>query len=269
MAIVTISRGTYTKGREIAEKVAAKLGYECIAREAVIEASKEFNIQEAKLIRALHDAPSVLDKFSYGKEKFIAYYQVAFLERMKGDNVVYHGLAGHFLLKNISHVLKVRIIADIEERAKLEAEREKISEKEALRLLQNDDVERKRWSHHVYGIDTDDSSLYDLVVRIRKITVDDAVDIIAHTAGLEHFKTTPQSKEAFDDMLIAAKVRVAILEKVPNAEVVAKKGVVYIRANSSKFHEDEFINGIEQSARSVSGVKDINVYIIPVLPYDD
>ena len=70
-------------------------------------------------------------------------------------------------------------------------------------------------------------------------------------------------------MLIAARVKVAILDKAPNAEVVAKKGVVYIRANSSKFHEDEFINGIEQSARSVSGVKDINVYIIPVLPYDD
>jgi hypothetical protein len=32
MSIITISRGSYTKGKEIAEKVAKKVGYECIAR---------------------------------------------------------------------------------------------------------------------------------------------------------------------------------------------------------------------------------------------
>ena len=68
MAIVTISRGSYSRGKEIAEKVAQKLGYECIAREALIEASEQFNIPEIKLVRAIHDAPSILDRFAYGKK---------------------------------------------------------------------------------------------------------------------------------------------------------------------------------------------------------
>ena len=80
MSLITISRGSYTRGKEVAEKVARKLGYECIARETVVEASREFNIPEIKLIKAMHDAPSILERFSYGKEKFIAYYQLAFLE---------------------------------------------------------------------------------------------------------------------------------------------------------------------------------------------
>ena len=129
MSIVTISRGSYTRGKEVAEKVAKELGYECIAREAVIEASSEFNIPEVKLIRALHDAPSILDKFSYGKERYVAYYQLSFLEHMLRNNIVYHGLAGQFFLKGVSHVLKVRILSDLEDRVKLEMEREKISEK--------------------------------------------------------------------------------------------------------------------------------------------
>ena len=41
------------------------------------------------------------------KEKFIAYFQAAFLKCLKRDNVVYHGLAGHFFLRGISHALKV------------------------------------------------------------------------------------------------------------------------------------------------------------------
>jgi hypothetical protein len=64
MAIITISRGSYSKGKQIAEKVAKTLGYECISREVLLEASKEFNIPEVKLIRAVHDAPSILSRFA-------------------------------------------------------------------------------------------------------------------------------------------------------------------------------------------------------------
>ena len=68
MAIITISQGSYSKGKEVAEKVAEKLGYECISREVILEASREFNIAEIKLVRAIHDAPSILDRIGYRKE---------------------------------------------------------------------------------------------------------------------------------------------------------------------------------------------------------
>jgi hypothetical protein len=64
MAIITISRGSYSKGKQIAEKVAKALGYECISREVLLEASKEFNIPEVKRVRAIHDAPSILSRFA-------------------------------------------------------------------------------------------------------------------------------------------------------------------------------------------------------------
>ncbi|MFC2123157.1 cytidylate kinase family protein, partial [Bacteroidota bacterium] len=44
MAIVTISRGSYSHGKEIAEKVSQKLGYKCLGRDTIIEASMHFNI---------------------------------------------------------------------------------------------------------------------------------------------------------------------------------------------------------------------------------
>ncbi|HMK56582.1 MAG TPA: cytidylate kinase-like family protein [Dissulfurispiraceae bacterium] len=269
MSIITISRGSYTKGKEIAEKVATKLGYECIARETVIEASKEFNIPEVKLIRALHDAPSALEKVTYGKEKFIAYYQVAFLEHLLRDNVVYHGLAGHFLLKDVPHVLKVRIIAGMSERIKWEMEREKISEKEAARLLRNDDEERRKWSQHVYGIDTNDSSLYDLVIHVGKITVDDAVAIILDTIGLAHFKTTSESQEVFQEMLLAARVKVATIDYAPDAEVYARKGVVAIKTSASPYQEEVLVANIKKAAQGVAGVNEVNVYVMPILPFGD
>ena len=127
MSIITISRGSYSRGKDVAEKVAQALGYECISRDILIEASEQFNIPEIKLVRAIHDAPSLLDRFGHGKERYVAYFRAALLKHVQRDNVVYHGLAGHFFLMGIPHVLKVRIIADIEDRIKEEMKRENIS----------------------------------------------------------------------------------------------------------------------------------------------
>jgi len=269
MAIITISRGTYTKGKEIAEKVARKLGYGCIAREAVIDASKALNVPEFKLVRALHDAPSLLDGLTYGREKFIAHYQVAFLEHLLQDNVVYHGLAGHFLLRNVSHALKVRIIADIADRIQWEMERESISEKEATRILRNDDEERRKWSLHIYGVDTNDSSLYDLIINLRRLSVEDAVDIICHAVKLDHFKTTPASQEVFKNMLLAARVKTAILDYAPDAKVHAENGIVYVQTSAPADHEDTLGKVIKKAASDVPDVVETKVYIMPIIPFGD
>jgi hypothetical protein len=39
MSIVTISRGSYSRGEEVAEKVTQKLGCECISREVLVKAT--------------------------------------------------------------------------------------------------------------------------------------------------------------------------------------------------------------------------------------
>jgi cytidylate kinase len=209
MAIITISRGSYSNGKLIAEKVAEKLGYHCSSRDILLEASEHFNIPEIKLVRALHDAPSVLNRFTHGKERYIAYYRNAFLESVQKDNVVFHGLAGHFFLTDVGHVLKIRILADLDTRVKLEMERENISMEKARYIIKKDDDERRKWALALYGIDTADPSLYDLVIHIRKITVDDAVEIICNTVMLEHFKTTPESQKAMDNLVAAAQVNIA------------------------------------------------------------
>ena len=67
MAIITISRGSYSRGKEIAEKVAAKLDYSLLSRDILLQASEEFNIPEIRLVRALHDAPSVLERWGLSR----------------------------------------------------------------------------------------------------------------------------------------------------------------------------------------------------------
>jgi len=262
MAIITISRGSYSRGKEIAEKVAEKLGYECIGRDTLIEASKQFNIPEIKLIRAIHDAPSILERFGYGKEKYIAYIQAALLRHVKQDNVVYHGLAGHFFLEGISHVLKVRIGSDMEDRIALEMEREKIPRGEARRTLKSDDEQRRKWSKHLYGIDTTNPSLYDLVVHIKTLTADDAVDIICYTVGLAHIQTTAESQKALEDYLLASEVKAALIDIKPDIEVSATDGMVLVKVKAHISQEEHLAHKIRKVGEQIPGVKKIGVNVL-------
>jgi len=269
MPIITISRGSYSYGREVAEKVAQRLGYACIARDVLVEASKDFNIPEIKLVRAIHDAPSILDRFGYGKEKYVAYIQKALLHHFQKDNVVYHGLAGHFFLKGISHVLKVRILAEMEDRVKLEMQRHGLTEKEALRILEHDDEERKKWSQHLYGINTEDPRLYDLVIHIKKISVDDAVAIICNTVALAYFRTTPESQQAMDDLVLSAEVRASLIDLKPDIEVASKDGIVHIATTVPESQEEILVSRIHETVQKIQGVKDVKIHTRSSVPYGD
>jgi cytidylate kinase len=185
MAVITISRGSYSRGKEIAEQVATKLGYECISRDLLLEVSDKYNIPEVKLVHAIHDAPGILDRLNRKRDKYIAYIKSALLSHLKEDNVVYHGLSGHFFVKDVPHALKVRVLADLEDRVRLEMERKNIDADKARRILTRDDEERRIWSKDLYGIDNADPNLYDLVIHIKQLTVEDAVDIITDCVSKE------------------------------------------------------------------------------------
>jgi cytidylate kinase len=266
MAIITISRGSYSRGKEIAEKVADKLGYSLLSRDILLQASEEFNIPEIRLVRALHDAPSVLERFSHGKERYVAFIQQALLEQVQCDKVVYHGLAGHFFLRGVDHVLKVRIIADMEDRVRLEMQRENISEKEARKILRKDDEERRHWALSLYGVDTLDASLYDLVINVAAMEVECAVEIICMTASKSPcFETTEASQLNLQNLLLAARVRSTVICEWPGARLSAADGVVFIDVEAPLAQEAKVRDQITALASSVADVSEVNVNVRPTL----
>jgi cytidylate kinase len=255
MAIVTISRGSYSRGKEVAEKLAVALGYECISRDILLEASEQFNIPEIKLVRAIHDAPSILERFTYGKERYVAYIKASLLKHVQKDNVVYHGLAGHFFLQDVPHVLKVRIIADLEDRVKEEMKRENISEADARYIIKKDDDERRRWSIQIFGMDTWDPKLYDMVLHIKSIRVNDAVNLIQCAVNLPCFKTTPESQKILDDLALAARVQAALVEEFPSAKVSAQEGELFVDIKGPISEEQDIIARARRIASNVAGIE--------------
>lgn len=228
MAIIIISRGCYHRGSEVARKAAAELGYECISREVLLEASKLFDIPELKLMHAIEDAPSLLDRLGRDRINYIAYIRTALLRRLQKDNVVYHGFAGHFFLQGIPAVLKVRVFADLEERVKDEMTREGVSAEKARQTVIKDDEERRSWALSLYGMDPADPTLYDMLLHIGSLTVNDAARIVAEAAALPSFQMTPESKRLLNDRVLASQVEALLVEEFPRVQVTARNGEAFV-----------------------------------------
>jgi cytidylate kinase len=253
MSIITVSRGSYSRGREVAEKLAQRLGHQCVSREVMLEASQQFNIPETDLVRAVTDALRILERFTYGKERYVAYVRAAVLRYARKDNVVYHGYAGHLFLRKVPTVLKVRIIADLEARVR-----------EAMR-----DEERRKWGLQLYGVDTWDSDNYDMVLNVATMTVDDAVELILHNAKRPCFQTTPESQKILDNLALAAQVQAALVEDFPTedfptAEVSAKEGRVFVALKGPVTQAKK----LTARARSiVDGMEQVEEAIIDFVPF--
>jgi len=247
-------------GKAVAEKVAQTLSYPLISREVVLDASSHFNVPEIKLEKAIHDAPSILERYRHNKQSYIAYFRSALVERVIGGNVVYHGMAGHLLLKGIQPVLKIRINADIKRRVSIVMERDKIPAPDARALILEDDKQRRKWTQSLYGQDPWDSSLYDLTISIDKLSIENAVEFICQAASTKEFQITEKNKLKMQDMSVACRVKAALVDEYPNIGVVSEYGNVLIYMKGKDSVTGKLNRKLKDIQESITGIHRLEIH---------
>lgn len=260
MPIVTISKGSFSHGEQVAALVSERLGFTSLSREQVLEESAtEYNVPAARLVRAAYDPPSFWERVAGGKDKFVAYVRAALLGHLCKDNIVYHGLAGQYFVDGVAHVLTVRIIASCADRAAIVMERDGVDEAAAMAIINSDDAERRRWSSHLYGLEVADPCIYDLVINVAKLSVEEAADIICTTAARDRFKSTPESQQRLEDLALAAQIKAALVDIKPQASVQSTAGDVVISVREKVVRVDAGANRLKKRVGAMPGVKSVRV----------
>ncbi|MDD5204053.1 MAG: cytidylate kinase family protein [Desulfobacterales bacterium] len=259
MAIITISRGTFSGGKALAECLGKKLGYPVLSREETLaEAAKAYRISEEEVSTALEDPPLFQEQAPGKRFSYLRCLTAVLLARADNGNLIYHGHAGHFLLGTISHVLRVRIIAGMEFRIRAAMEETKKTREEVVAYIENVDKKRQKWTRFLYGVDWNDASLYDIVLNLQHISIEGACLSVAQTSLLEDFRVTPASLQAQKDLLLSSRVWIALAKdertRTAFVNVAADEGKVAIRGNVGS---EKVINAIPLVAQSVEGVREV------------
>jgi cytidylate kinase-like protein len=142
--------------------------------------------------------------------------------------------------------------------------RENTSEEKARYLLIKDDEERRKWGINLYGIDTHNCELYDIVLQIDSLMVDDAVEVLFNVANRPCFQTTSEFRRISKDRLLAAKAYSAIVHEFPKAVVKCKDTVVYVSVESDLSQEEKMADQIKALLEHISEIKEVTVGVIPL-----
>jgi len=259
MAIITISRGTGTGGRILAERVAERLGYDLVSREEIVRQATAYGASEQDLRTALTKPPSLWDRFQHQRHRYLAFVQAALCSRVRNGRAVYHGNAGHLLLPGISHVLCVRLIAPLEYRVRMLRERKSMTESEAVAYIRKVDRERERWTRFLYGVDWLDPHLYDVCLNLRTMNIEDAVDMLDVASHSERFTTTDESRRAMDDLVLASRVKASLAAdpRTAPAEVGirAEDGTVFLRG---RLRPASLVDAVLEVTEGVDGVERVD-----------
>jgi cytidylate kinase len=211
MQIICISRGSFGYGNDLAEKLAAKLGFDCIARESLTDSATDKGIPVGKIESAILKRRPISEALAIQVDMMKAFISAAICERALEREVVYHGRTGHLVLPGISHVLRIRAIANDEERINMTLRRmPTLSREKAKRYNDQVDEDRRRWVRTLYNADWEDPSLYDITVNSLNMTVENSASALVSVAQLPDFKETPASLQALQDTFLASECRLAI-----------------------------------------------------------
>jgi cytidylate kinase len=260
MSVITISRGTFSGGKILAECLAEKLGYRCIDRDVIVEKAAGDKVSQDELRDALAKPPSFLDRFRHKKYLYLALIQAALAEEVRTGSAVYHGNAGHLLLKGGCAVLRVRIIAPLELRIRMAQDRLTLNRGDTIAYIQKVDNERKKWTSYLYGVDWGDPSLYDIVLNLERTDITEACDVVTTMVKQKSFEFTPECEAKMNDLALASRVRAALATDESTShlevEVAANNGFVHIRGRLSDIDDAQVARRV---AGAVPGVNDVNV----------
>lgn len=270
MPIITISRGSMSGGKAVAECLASALGSPCIGREIVVEAAAKVGVPEQILARKIEKGPGLWERLTLERRIYAVAVQAALAEHIEKGDLVYHGLAGHLLLKGLPAVLRVRLIAPLEVRIRAAMEREGLTREAAEHSIRDADENRARWTRFMYGVDVLDPQLYDVVINLERMSIPTACEILAEAGRKPEFLVTECVRAKLASFALACRVKVALAthpgSRGLDLDVTAEDGVVTISGEVPKpimltHASSRWEQELTQIAKSVKGVHRVELGI--------
>ncbi len=264
MAVITISRGSFSGGKLLAECLADRLGYRCVDRDMIVERAAAYGISEDELRDALLKPPGlfdrlVKDRLGHKRYLYLTLIQAALVEEVRTGNAVYHGHAGHLLLKGGGPVLRARIIAPLEFRIAMAMGRLKFSRGDAVSYIHRVDRERRAWTHFLYGVNWGSAGLYDIVVNLEHLGIDQACEAISTLARQPCFESSPTGQALMDNLALASRVKANLAIDPATShlevEVTADQGRVAIRAEYAGPDERSEVHRVAKSTPGVGELR--------------
>jgi hypothetical protein len=135
---------------------------------------------------------------------YLTCFKTALLDFAVEGSIIYHGNLAHVLLNEVPFVLRIRVNAPLENRAKQVMDEEGLSEEAAIAKVKDMDYRRRLWTQFLYDAEVVDPVFFDLVLNLERISIDDAIEMVINEVKKEPFQPTEKSLKELKDLHLAS-----------------------------------------------------------------
>ncbi len=265
MPIITVFSGRYCNEESIIEGMKRPTGYEVIRDgQIVADAARLSGLTEAKIEKAFSSKASVFNRFTHERERSLAYLRLALSSVLEKEGFIIEGFTSLLVPEEVTHALKICLIADMASRVRAAMEENSVSESEAAKLIRRLDENRVGWVDMLFGLqDPWAASLYDIVIPTDKTDQERIKKLIKETLEKDVLQSGPRSMGAVNDFKLSATVEVALVKEGHNVAVKARGGEVTLTINKNVLMLTRLEEELKSIAQGISGVKAVVTKVGP------
>ena len=257
MPVVAITREMGSLGNEVARGLGDELGLPVVYHEVIDHLADRMRVRRSHVIRLLDGHAGLLERLTADKVSMFLHSSDEVIAMAQGKGAIIRGWGATHLLRDVPHVVCVRVCAPFKVRHGRMMER--VGSNDAERVA--DEIHRNDEAHTAimkrnFDLRWTDPEHYDVVLNTERVTVGECVEEILRLVRSPKFGETDQSRQQLDDLALAARVRAALLKSAETrpikVTVSAKAGIVTLAGCS----DTELLVLIEV-VMGVAGVRDV------------
>lgn len=221
MPMIAMTREMGSLGKDVATGVAARMNRRVVYHEIIEPIANKMRLRKSHVERFLEGRSGIWERLTTDKTSlsiFTADETFRFLR--DGSTGVIRGWGAVHLLKNIPHVIRIRVCAPLETRIVRMMERLGTDNREAVQaeIALSEEAHTAITKRH-FGVNWRDPENYDLVLCTERLSVDECVDEIESVMARKRFQETPESTRLVENLSLEWSVRSALRRDPRTADV--------------------------------------------------
>ncbi len=262
---IAVFGGDYCHGQEVISALAQRTGYKVVEDRDLISGAVELSgLPESVICRAFSSKSSVFDKFTHEKQRSLAYLRLALANILNDSGLLIAGNSTHLISKDLSHVLRVCLVADTQYRVTQAMQREGLPQSQAFQRIVAIDQEKSWWTKTLLDCeDPWDASLYDVLLPMSQKTVEEAVTIILELNDHPAVQPAEAARKALVDNQLAAQATVTLVRAGHDGLVAVKDGDLTVHINMKVLMFNRLQEELRTLLNPLPGVKSVKIEIDP------
>ena len=211
MPVIAMTQEMGSLAKDIALQLAESRSLTVMRHEVIDHVAEKMHVPRSMIRRLREGKAGLLERLKADEESMALYTAEEVFELAKQDNAVLRGWGATCLLRQVPHVVCVRITRSLKKRVEWLMEHFDTDDAEfAEAEIRRSDAAHASRMHHLFGVTWGDPVLYDLVLNTDRISVDSCVEQIWALVNRPEFQATDASRAMLANMTLEAHIRAAL-----------------------------------------------------------